>query len=88
MSKRTSEIMNGLGAIGITYATAPYWARRDGRPSLSISLWWVKFFILLNFTHITPYGHGSATSLYGVFWWPSINIKPKIHWSTLREGKL
>ena len=78
------EFLSGFGAIGITYHSCPYWKRSVGNPSIHISLWFVKIIFALPFQHVTPKGHGTATSDYGVFWWPSVRVKPKIHFSTLK----
>tara|TARA_R110000851_G_scaffold12408_1_gene43126 strand:+ start:576 stop:827 length:252 start_codon:yes stop_codon:yes gene_type:complete len=81
------EFISGVGALGVTYHSCPYWRRRKGTPSIHVCLWFVKIIIQLPFEHIAPLGHGTATSSYGVFWWPAINTKPKFYWSTLRESK-
>ena len=85
MLNRKSKLMSGLGAIGITYSSAPYWAMSDGRPSISISLYWLKAYILLPYRHVTPFGHGSATSDYGFFWWPKLNPIPKFYFTTRKD---
>jgi hypothetical protein len=77
------EFLSGVGALGISYHSCPYWRRRKGTPSIHISLWFVKLLIQLPFSHITPKGHGTATSSYGVFWWPAVNKNPRLFWSTL-----
>ena len=79
------EFLSGVGALGITYHSCPYWRREKGTPSIHASLWFLKVIIQLPFNHITPKGHGTATSNYGFFWWPSINKKPKFFWSTLNQ---
>jgi hypothetical protein len=81
------EILSGLGAIGLTYHSCPYWKRRLSKPTVHISLWWVKLIIHLPIKHLTPKGHGSATSSYGIFWWPSLRMKPSIFWHTIDKTK-
>ena len=78
------ECLSGVGAIGVTYHSCPYWKRNKGKPSVHISLWFVKVIITLPYKHVTPKGHGTATSDYGVFWWPSVRVNPRLYWSTLR----
>ena len=78
------EFLEGVGALGITYHSCPYWKRSTGNPTIHISLWFVKIIVTLPFQHVTPKGYGTATSDYGFFWWPSINKKPKLHCSTLK----
>ena len=78
------ELLSGVGAIGISYQSCPYWKRRDGRGLLAISLWWVKILITTPWEDITPLGHGSAVSMYGFFWWPKLKMKPNWYWETLK----
>ena len=84
MEYKKFEAINGVGALGVTYHSCPYWRRSDGRPYLHVSLWWVKILILLPFKDVTPKGHGTATSDYGIFWWPSVRLKPHLHWNKLK----
>jgi hypothetical protein len=76
--------LSGLGALGFTYHSCPYFNRIKGNPSIHISIWFLKIIIYLPFNHITPKGHGTATSNYGFFWWPAVNKKPRFFWSTLK----
>lgn len=81
------EVMDGLGAIGVVYSSSPYWRRRDGRPMLSVSLYAWKLIIFLPWRHVTEKGRGTATSIYGVFWWPKLSLKPQIHCTSLPSTK-
>lgn len=74
------EILSGVGAIGITYHSCPYWRRRNGRPMLHISLWFIKVLIKMPWKDVTPKGKGSFVSSYGFFWWPSLSIKVRFYW--------
>jgi len=78
------EFLSGVSALGFTYHSCPYWRRVDGRSSIHISIWWTKLIIYLPFQHVTPFGHGSATSYYGFYWWPRLNIRPHFYWETLK----
>ena len=78
------EFLSGVGAIGFTYHSCPYWKRSDGRPSLHISMWFLKVIIFIPYQHVTPEGHGTGTSDYGVFWWPKAKAKPTFSWRTLK----
>ena len=80
MEKLSIEFMSSVKAIGLSYSSCPYWKRNDGRPSLSIDLWFIKLFVQLPFRDCTPFGHGTATSHYGFHWWPKLNVKPRFYW--------
>ena len=73
------KVIQGVGAIGFTYNTCPYWKRNDGRPSIHLSLWWVKIIILIPCRHVETLCRGSAVSSYGFFWWPKLSLKPRFH---------
>ena len=80
MKKLRFEFISGVGALGFTYHTCPYWKREDGRPSLHLSLWFTKLIINLPFDHCEKIGRGTTVGSYGVFWWPKVNIKPRMFW--------
>ena len=77
------KVLSGVGAIGITYHSCPYWDREDGRGSLHISLWFIKLIIRLPFQDITEKGHGTYTSSYGAFWWPRVSKIVKFYWESV-----
>jgi len=78
------KFLAGVGALGFTYHSCPYWKREFGMPSIHVSMWRIKLIIYLPFKHTTPKGHGASTSSYGFYWWPKLNIKPSFYWSTLK----
>ena len=80
MKNISIELISGVGALGLSYHTCPYWKRKDGRPRLHLSLWFAKALIYLPYTHCEKIGRGSAVDSYGVFWWPKVDLKPKLFW--------
>ena len=78
-------VLAGVGALGVSYNSCPYWRRISGNPSIHLSLWFCKIIIYLPFNHVTPIGHGSSVSRYGFFWWPKLRPKPTFYWETLTK---
>lgn len=74
------ELLSGVGALGITYHSCPWWNRSRGTGAIHISAYWFKLIVYMPWGDLTPFGKGTYTSSYGIFWWPSLNNKPNLYW--------